>query len=146
MSTFNALSVFTYEKLIEKVFDIKKKYSSNNRYKPSAISLDTSYLRWPSHLSVKILKEEHIELILKAAKKALYLGMKEYSSDNFGFTNMEIQKIKRIYDYAKGKSIMFDIEKHRKDFINFVNQYDKRRGTNFLKTFPELKEFYAEYK
>ena len=72
--------------------------------------------------------------------------MKEYSSDNFGFTNMEIQKIKRIYDYAKGKSIMFDIEKHRKDFINFVNQYDKRRGTNFLKTFPELKEFYAEYK
>jgi hypothetical protein len=25
-----------------------------------------------------------------------------------------------------------------------VDEHDKRRGTNFLKTFPELEEFYRE--
>ena len=145
MSTFNALSVFTYGDLIDKVFEVKKKFSSDTRYNPSALSLDTSYLRWPSHMSVQILEEEHKDLILESAKKALYYGMKEYSSENYGFTNMEIQKIKRIYDYAKGHSVMFDVEKNRKDFIKFVKQYDERRGTDFIKTFPELKSMYVKY-
>ena len=30
----------------------------------------------------------------------------------------------------------------RKDFYLFINEYDKRRGKDFLKTFPEMKEFY----
>ena len=30
----------------------------------------------------------------------------------------------------------------RKNFYNYVNEYDVRRGTNFLNTFPELENFY----
>jgi hypothetical protein len=40
----------------------------------------------------------------------------------------------------------FDIERNRKDFVIFVDELDKRRGTNFSETFPELKEFYAKIK
>lgn len=97
-------------------------------------------------MSVRILEEEHKDLILEAAKKALYYGQREFSHDSYGFTNVEIQKIKRIYDFAKGHSVTYDIEKNREDFIIFVDELDKRRGTNFLKTFPQLKELYAEYK
>ena len=40
----------------------------------------------------------------------------------------------------------FDVEKNRKDFVKFVDELDKRRDTNFVKTFPELKKFYDTYK
>jgi organic radical activating enzyme len=145
MSTFNALSVFTYSDLIERVFQAKKKYSNNQRYWISAIQLDTSYLRYPSHLSVKILDKKHKDLILESAKKALYYGMTEFVQGSYGFSNTEIQKIKRLYDYAIHED-EFDVEKNRKDFVKFVDELDKRRDTNFVKTFPELKKFYDTYK
>jgi hypothetical protein len=30
----------------------------------------------------------------------------------------------------------------RRDFYSFIVEYDKRRNTNFLETFPELEKFY----
>lgn len=146
MATYNALSVFTYDSVIDKVFELKRKHQNHQRYWVSALQLDTSYLRWPNHLSVQILEPSHHSLILESAKKALYYGIKEFKHNNYGFSNVEIQKIKRIYDYASSYSVMFDIDKHRKDFIKFVDEYDKRRNTNFTETFPQLKEFYVKYK
>jgi organic radical activating enzyme len=145
MATYNALSVFTYSDLIDRVFEYKKKHANGERYWVSALQLDTAYLRWPTHLSVKILTPEQKQLILKAAEKALYYGIKEFTKDNYGFSNVEIQKIKRLYDYSIGTS-NFDQDKYRKDFIKFVDEYDNRRNTNFLGTFPQFKELYAEYK
>jgi hypothetical protein len=145
MATFNAMSVFGYSKLIEKIFQLKKKYQNKERYWISAIQLDTSYLRWPEHQSVKILNDEHKELIFKAAQKAFYYATPEFNHDNYGFSDVEIQKIKRTYDYAISND-GFDVEKNRKDFIAFVDEHDKRRGTDFLKTFPELKKFYEDVK
>jgi organic radical activating enzyme len=143
MSTYNALSVFTYDDLIDRVFDLKRKYQNNERYWVSAIQLDTSYIRHPKHLSVKILEDNHKELILQSAKKMLYYGMKEFTHDNYGFSTVEIQKLKRTYDYAISTDD-FDVETNRKDFVKFVDQYDKRRKLNFLDTFPQLKEFYVK--
>jgi len=145
MATFNALSVFTYSDLIDRVFESKKKFANNERYWISAIQLDTSYLRYPSHLSVKILETEHKELILDSAKKALYYGMTEFVQGSYGFSNTEIQKIKRLYDYAIFEDD-FKLEQNRKDFIIFVDELDRRRETNFLETFPQLKKFYDTYK
>jgi len=144
MATYNALSVFSYDKLIDKVFEYKKKYANDQRYWYSAIQLDSSYLRWPSHLSVNILPDKHKELILKSAKKALYYGNTKFSRESYGFNNIEIQKIKRIYDYAIS-SKLFDVEFNRKAFAKFITEYDKRRNTNFVKAFPELKSLYVKY-
>jgi hypothetical protein len=30
----------------------------------------------------------------------------------------------------------------QRDFFIFFDEHDRRRGTNFVKTFPELEEFY----
>lgn len=139
MGTFNALSVFTYSDLIDKVFELKKKHQNNKRYWISALQLDTSYLRWPEHLSVKILDDEDKKLILESAKKALYYGIREFNHDNYGFSNTEIQKIKRIYDYSMSQD-EFDIKKNREDFKKFIIEYDNRRKTNFIETFPQLKK------
>lgn len=146
MATFNALSVFTYGDVIEQTFEMKKKHANNDRYWISAIQLDTSYLRWPKHLSVKILDKEHKELILESAKKAFYYATPEFNHDNVGFSDVEVQKIKRIYDYAIAEDNTFDVEQNRKDFVAFVDEYDERRGTNFISTFPELKKLYYDVK
>jgi hypothetical protein len=145
MATFNALSIFGYGKLIDKIFELKQKYQNNERYWVSAIQLDTAYLRWPEHLSVKILEEEQKEMILEYAKKAFYYATPEFNHDHFGFSDVEVQKIKRLYDYAISKD-NFDVERNRKDFVLFVDEHDKRRQTDFLGTFPEFKNLYENVK
>lgn len=145
MATFNALSVFGYGELLDKIFELKQKYQNNERYWISAIQIDTSYLRWPEHLSVKILDDEHKELILEAAKKAFYYSTPDFNRDNFGFSDVEVQKLKRLYDYAISED-NFNVELHRKDFVSFVDEHDKRRGTNFLETFPQLENLYNHVK
>ena len=97
------------------------------------INFDSFYL--PDHFTNK-----HKELILESAKKALYYGMTEFVQGSYGFSNTEIQKIKRLYDYAIHEDD-FDVEKNRKDFVKFVDELDKRRDTNFVKTFPETGVF-----
>ena len=32
------------------------------------------------------------------------------------------------------------------DFYNWFNEYDRRRGVNFLETFPEMENFYNHCK
>ncbi len=148
MAAFNALSVFTYSELIDKVLTFKKKFWNKDRYWNTALQLDTSYTRWPPHLNIKILEDNHKEYILEAATKALYYGRNGMTKIKYGFNDVEIQKIKRTYDYAIGKNDFtpFNVEKQRKDFVRFVTQYDERRGTNFVETFPELKGMYDKYK
>ena len=145
MATFNALSVFGYDKLIDKIFELKQKYQNKERYWVSPIQLDTSYLRWPQHLSIKIMDKEHKERILEFAKKAFYYATPEFTHDHYGFSDVEVQKIKRLYDYAISND-SFDVRKNQNDFVAFVDEHDIRRGTNFLETFPELENFYNNVK
>jgi hypothetical protein len=36
------------------------------------------------------------------------------------------------------------LKEGKRDFYNWFTEYDRRRGTNFQTTFPELKMFYFE--
>ena len=54
MSTYNALSVPNYHKLIDGVLGLKEDYGTADRYWASAVFLDSSYLRYPQHQSVQI--------------------------------------------------------------------------------------------
>ena len=146
MCAFNVFSPFGYEKLIDKVFELKKKYHNKERYWISAVQLDTSYIRHPQHLAVKVLEKEHKELILKAAKKSYYYAMREFTHEHYGFSDTEVQKIKRLYDYSIGFDYSVDEQQNKIDFVKFVDEHDKRRGTNFIETFPELEKMYNNVK
>jgi hypothetical protein len=58
-----------------------------------------------------------------------------------GFYEYEINRMQRIF-YVMRDTHIEDIDQNRKDFVKFVDEHDRRRGTNFLKTFPEMEEFY----
>lgn len=140
MATYNALSVSTYSDVIEKVMELKIKYANESRYWISAIQLDTSYLRYPSHLSVKILDKKSKELIRKSAEKMLYYGIGKFEPGAIGFSDTEIQKIKRLYDYSTSKD-NFNVAQNRKDFKLHILEKDKRNNTNFTDIFPEFSRF-----
>ena len=142
MVTYNALSVFSFNKLIKGVYDLKNQYGSSQRYWDSAVFLDTSYLRYPFHQAVQVLPYQFSNNVLEQAINAEFLGTLEFTKDYIGYTDIEIQKLKRTYDWMISPQDPNKQMTNRKDFHTFFTEHDRRRGTNFLKTFPELEEFY----
>lgn len=142
MVTYNALSVFQYHKFINEVYKLKDLYASEDRYWNSATFLDSSYLRHPSHQTVRVLPFQFSELILNQVKLINFLATPSFNSKQIGYSDIEMQKVKRIYDWMTS-SVDESIQlKDRYNFYKFFSEHDKRRGTSFVKTFPELEEFY----
>ena len=56
----------------------------------------------------------------------------------------EAEKLRRIYTTAKWHidNPQPATNAHRRNFAIFVDEHDRRRGTDFLGTFPELADFY----
>jgi organic radical activating enzyme len=145
MSTYNALSVPNYHKLIEGVYDLKLQYGSNDRYWNSAVFLDSSYLRFPTHQTVQVLPPEMSNLIYKQTQLTEYMATPNFETRLIGYSDIEVQKLKRIYDWMQSA----DQEKllsQRQNFYRMFSEHDKRRGTDFCKTFPELEKFFMECK
>jgi organic radical activating enzyme len=142
MSTYNALSVSNYHKLIEGIYQLKKEYGSNDRYWNSAVFLDTSYLRYPTHQTVQILPQNFSKNIFQQAQLADFLGVPLFDNKYIGYSDIEIQKIKRTYDWMISAKPGETLLRDQYNFRKFVDEHDLRRNTNFLKTFPELEEFY----
>ena len=63
-----------------------------------------------------------------------------------GYTDIEIDKLNRIADWMESPTDPDELERTRRNFYNFFNAHDKRRDTNFKKTFPEFASFYDECK
>ena len=63
--------------------------------------------------------------------------------DDVGFSTQEIEKISRIKDiFISDQDIDIKLfEKDKKDFVNFVREYEKRRGYKVEEFYPELVQF-----
>ncbi len=143
MSTYNALSVSSYSKLIEGIYKLKQDYGTLDRYWPSATFLDSSYLRYPTHQTVQVLPPEWSDNIFKQAQCMDYLSVPLFDYRNIGFSDIETQKIKRIYDWMISvDQDSEELKKQRYNFGKFFEEHDRRRGTNFIDVFPELESFY----
>ncbi len=148
MCTANILSITSFKKLLEDVYELKLKHFSEVR--PMALTIDMSILRWPAHYCVSILPPEYAELMSSAqefmeAKQENAHGNLPYQ----GFFDFEIGKMKRFVETIKqpiNDAEGVDIEVSARDFRLFVDEHDRRRKTNFLETFPELENFYVNGK
>jgi organic radical activating enzyme len=142
MSTYNALSVFSYPQLIQGVYKLKDDYASPDRYWNSAVFLDSSYLRYPLHQTVQVLPHQFANNILDQSKLITYYAAPSFSHEHIGYSDVEVQKVKRIYDWMISPQDATQQMKNRYSFYQYFSNHDKRRGTDFCKTFPELEEFY----
>ena len=77
-----------------------------------------------------------------------FLSKRGIGTDDYykAFTDVEVDKMKRIYDWFISEVSDEDLKRQRKDFHSFFSEHDKRRGTDFISVFPELSEFYEDCK
>tara|TARA_B100000519_G_scaffold1278_1_gene1211 strand:+ start:42 stop:1370 length:1329 start_codon:yes stop_codon:yes gene_type:complete len=130
MCTFNLLSIPNFEEWVFKMAELKQQY-------PGLLTVDVPQMVEPLHLTTRIADKKLINMLDKA-----YKSMLTYSHL---FEDYEISKFKRTIAWTKANLMKGEeLERNRKDFVKFANEKDRRRGTNFLETFPELKEFYND--
>jgi alpha/beta superfamily hydrolase len=92
---------------------------------------------------VQVLPPEWSDNIFKQAQYMDYLSVPLFDYRNIGFSDIETQKLKRIYDWMISVDQDSDeLKVQRYNFGKFFKEHDRRRGTNFVDVFPELESFY----
>jgi hypothetical protein len=147
MSTYNALSVPSYINFLKDIVRLKKDLYNPLHHKSSPVLLDIPYLRFPTHQTVFILTEEFEKLVYdQVTFMYQHLENKNWQGSAMrGFHEHEAERMKRIYEMVKThpKNLHEAYnDQNRKNFKIFVDEHDRRRGTNFLDTFPEMLDFY----
>lgn len=133
--TFNVFSVPDFPNLIKFFHELRKEFHPQKKI----VTYDNPYLRYPPHQCVNILPD-HFESYLIETEEY----MEQYKNEKDGFTQLEIDKVKRLRAFMKHKDSIEPgkLDVYRKDFAIFVDEHDRRRNTNFLEAFPEYKDFY----
>jgi organic radical activating enzyme len=141
MITFNILSVTTFKSLLEKILEWRKQYGWYDELNEHRIRFDTPYLKEPLQYDMNILpKKEFMPYMHKSLK---FMEDNVNDADPTKFTSVEFEKFRRVVDYMA--STEYSPEKTlegQKDFYNWFNELDTRRGTDFVTTFPEMEKFY----
>jgi organic radical activating enzyme len=144
MCTANIFSITSIDKLLQDVLDIKLAYKNLQRKIP--IVIDTSILRWPHHQNLSIVPIRYLDVLNKSLE--FMLKHEEANGINLpycGFFQFEIEKFKRMIEFAMSEpnpSEGINLTNSSRNFYLFVNEHDRRRGTSFTTTFPELVPFY----
>lgn len=126
MCAFNALSVTSFSQMYADVIELRKN-------SPGRILLDLPYLRHPEHQSVMVLPAEYGEQV-----DNILADMKQIPET----ANLELLKLTRIRSLMRKPLPDGKLRTARADFFRFFSEHDRRRGTNFLETFPEMVDFW----
>jgi len=141
MTTINILSLPTFSKFVELIMQLRSDY--NETMEINRIPLSINYLRWPAHLDVKLLPKEMREKFSKEISDTSQAWLKYYRKHQYARLYLEEwDQIKRFCDYLNQDE---DIGNRRKNFIAYIKEYDRRRGTDFDSVFPEYKKLKEEW-
>lgn len=151
MATYNILSITSFKNMLEDLLILKNKYTIQPQ-RPHTVSIDIPYIRYPEFMTPWTMPEEWLEHIEDTVTWMYHNLQQTYWPPlcGIGFFDHEIKKMERIYYVCKEAITNPDnaesIKINRMNFVKFVDEHDKRRGTDFLQTFPEMKSYYNEWK
>ena len=140
MITFNIFSVTTFQTLLEKILEWRRKYNDVETFRWNRLSFDTPYLKEPLQYDINILPKEYMKYMhshLQFIKDNLDDERKD------AFTTMEYERFRRVVDYMD--STHYDparIMQGRIDFHRFFKEQNRRREVNHEQVFPEMSEFF----
>jgi hypothetical protein len=109
---------------------------------------DIPLLRSPKWLSVFNASDEQItELKYVRRWMAMHSNIITYNNTFTGFKPFELDKVERnIKMIEDNKYNGTDIDHHARDLKEFFTEHDNRRNQDFVKTFPELADWYRNIK
>ena len=136
--TMNNLSVTSLDKLFAGILGLRKVYSTDYQ----RVWFDTPVLREPAWQSLQILPESYAQQ-LERSRDYMLANMVTETNPLHGFKDYEVQRLERDIAWMregqnKDNSIV------QADFYRFFAEHDRRRGTDFLTAFPEMRAWWAE--
>lgn len=143
MITFNILTVPTFQSLLEKILEWREKYNGYNQNKWQRIRFDTPFLKEPLQYDMNILPKD--EFMPYMNKHLQFIKDNLDDVDRTKFSELEYEKFSRVVKYME--TTQYTNEKlleGRRDFYSWFTEYDRRRNTDFIETFPELENFYYD--
>jgi organic radical activating enzyme len=139
--TMNNLSVLGLKRQLEIILDLRRNHSKTYQ----RVWFDTPILRQPTWQSLQILPSIYVKR-LQDVINWMQANLETDERPFQGFKDYEVQRLQRVVDWMQEGSKLSPeyVKLQRADFYRFFNEHDKRRDTDFLKTFPEMREFWEE--
>jgi hypothetical protein len=140
MITFNILTVTNFQTLLAKILQWREKYNSIDQDKPQRVRFDTPFLKEPLQYDMNLLPKDEFMPYMQSHLDFILANLDDKNPSKF--SNLEYEKFLRVVKYME--SAIYTPEKlqeGRRDFFNWFTEYDRRRGTNFKVTFPQLVTF-----
>lgn len=128
MVTYNNMVLPSFNQLLQKILEWRQLYGNR-------VEFITPHLKEPDHWSISILPPDFVKYI-----DADIAFMKQHL--NKGFSEVEVERMERVRTHFKKHTLSLVREINAKaDFYRFFMEHDRRRGTDFIKTFPEYENF-----
>ena len=142
MITFNILSVTTFQSLLEKILEWRKKYKFVTEHK---VRFDTPYLKEPLQYDMNILPKGEFMPYMYSHLEFIKNNVDDKNVEKF--SSLEYEKFRRVVDYMESTVYSNErVNEGRKDFYNWFTEYDRRRSVDFVTTFPTMVNFYNSCK
>jgi hypothetical protein len=139
----NNLSVTTLQDLFAAILGLRQIYSKTYQ----RVWFDTPVLRTPTWQSLQLLPESYVHE-LEMLKTWMQQNLETEATRFKGFKDYEVNRLDRDIAWMRdGQKLDSEyIKRNKADFYRFFNEHDRRRGTDFLKTFPEMTEWWEQCK
>ena len=137
--TANLLSLPGWVDYIKNIHRLRKTFNTDRQL----IWFDTPMLHDPKWMSMKLASKEMLEPLLESIN---YMEENRETIHNRfqGFKDYEVDKVKRLYDWASQPLNTDEEIMAKKNFYHYFKEHDKRRNTNIHEVFPTLKNFIQE--
>jgi organic radical activating enzyme len=139
--TMNNLSVLGLQQQLAWILALRKSYSTTYQ----RVWFDTPLLRRPEWQSLQILPPVYVSMLERTADW-MESNLERPEDPFHGFKDYEVQRMRRDIDWMKeGRNLDPEyVTLQRANFYRFFNEHDKRRKTDFIETFPQMREFWNE--
>jgi len=136
--TMNNLSVLGLQKLLEMILELRQTFSTTYQ----RVWFDTPVLREPAWQSLQILPESYAAILERTADW-MELNLETAQDPFHGFKDYEVQRLRRDIAWMREGQKQYH-SRAKADFYRFFSEHDRRRGTNFLATFPTMHQWWTE--
>ena len=172
INTFNIMSVPSLKKFLEMILELREEFGGRNQIefeispdqtdtekehnivhevytqrKFQRVFFDIPILNFPDWFNIRNLGEDGIDTVRECLKFMEDNVQDENYNETFeGFKPYEILKVKRDLAIMEDRPEDDMLIKNKQNFYAYITQHDHRRNLDFLKTFPELTEYWEECK
>ncbi|HEX4923254.1 MAG TPA: hypothetical protein VFV50_04180, partial [Bdellovibrionales bacterium] len=126
-ATYNNLALPGFNNLLRFIHQLREDFGHNR------VIFYTHLVKTHDHQALEILPASFAE----------YVSDSVAVMEQLKFHSWETDLVRRLLAHFKTPFEPARQQKARMKFFNFFREYDRRRGTDFLATFPEYRAFYA---